>query len=101
MAARWHRACPGGTMGAFLARGPQRRDEFRKSKPGQRFRDHYRRKQASSQGAFWRCAAVAAGALLFLAGIVFLAIPGPGIPILAAGAALLAQQSRSVAELLD
>jgi hypothetical protein len=88
-------------MGAKLAEGPRVLDEFRKSRPGRRFRDHYRRKRASAGGTAWRCAVMAAGILLFLAGIFFLAVPGPGIPILAAGAALLAQQSRRVAEALD
>src|SRR5262245_24289630 len=98
---RWRRACAVRPMGANLAGVREMLDEFRKSRPGKRFQDHYRRKRASAGGTVWRCMAMAAGVLLFLAGIVFLAIPGPGIPILAAGAALLAQQSRGVAELLD
>jgi len=76
-------------------------NEFRKSPPGRRFQDHYRRKQASRGGIAWRCAVMAGGVALCLLGIVFLAVPGPGIPVLAAGAALLAQQSRGTAELLD
>jgi len=38
---------------------------------------------------------------LAAAGIVFLVVPGPGIPILAAGLALIAQESAVVARLLD
>jgi hypothetical protein len=88
-------------MGAFLAAATGMFDEFRKSSPGRRFQDHYRRKQASRGGAVWRCAVMAGGVVLFLIGLFFLAVPGPGIPIVLAGAALLAQQSRATAELLD
>jgi len=41
------------------------------------------------------------GALLCLVGLFFIAVPGPGIPILALGAALIAQQSLGTARLLD
>jgi hypothetical protein len=44
---------------------------------------------------------MAGGVVLCLLGIFLLVVPGPGIPLLAAGAALLAQQSRGTAELLD
>jgi hypothetical protein len=75
--------------------------QFRRSRPGRRFQDHYDRKRGSRGGALWRCAAIAGGALLCLVGLVFLAVAGPGIPILALGAALVAQQSRGTARLLD
>ena len=76
--------------------GPLRRhwDQFKKSRPGHRFQDHYDRKTGSRGGALWRCGAVVLGALLCLVGLFFMAVPGPGIPILALGAVLLAQQSR-------
>jgi hypothetical protein len=74
---------------------------FRASRPGCRFQDHYERKRASRGGVAFRCAVVVGGVLLFLVGVFFLAVPGPGIPILLVGAALVAQQSRRTAELLD
>jgi hypothetical protein len=48
-----------------------------------------------------RCACVCAGVLLSLVGVFFLAVPGPGIPILAVGLALIAQESAALARWLD
>jgi hypothetical protein len=48
-----------------------------------------------------RCAVVLAGIGLTLVGIFFLAVPGPGIPILAVGLALIAQESEGTARALD
>jgi hypothetical protein len=39
--------------------------------------------------------------LLSLVGVFFLAVPGPGIPILAVGLALIAQESAALARWLD
>ena len=95
-------------MGAFLAAGrlmlAAMKDylhRFRASRPGRRFQDHYERKRESRGGALWRCAAMVAGVLLCAAGLFFMAVPGPGIPILLVGAALVAQQSQATARLLD
>ena len=76
-------------------------EQFKRSRPGRRFQDHYERKRESRGGALWRCAVVVCGALLCLAGLFFMAVPGPGIPILLVGMALVAQQSRTAAGLLD
>jgi len=76
-------------------------DLFRISRPGRRFQDFYERKRGSRGGALWRCLLIACGALLCLAGLFFMAVPGPGIPILLLGMALIAQQSRPTARLLD
>jgi hypothetical protein len=75
--------------------------QLRTSRPGRRFQDFYERKRGSRGGALWRCAAIAGGALLCLVGLFFMAVPGPGIPILLLGMALIAQQSRPTARLLD
>ena len=74
---------------------------FWKSSPGKRFRYLHDRKRDTAGGRLYRCAVTIAGVLLCLIGLVFLAIPGPGIPVLLLGAALIAQQSQSAAELLD
>ena len=89
--------------GAAAMVGPLRRhwDQFRKSRPGRRFQDFYDRKRDSRGGTLWRCAAVVLGALLCLVGLFFMAVPGPGIPIFALGAVLIAQQSQVTARLLD
>ena len=76
-------------------------DEFRRSPPGKRFQRFYERKRSSTGGRVYRYAAMAAGVLLCLVGIFFLAVPGPGLPLILVGAALLAQQSRPVAKALD
>ena len=74
---------------------------FASSPPGQRFQERYRRKREHPRGGLARCGAVCAGIVLTLAGIFFLVVPGPGIPILAAGLALIAQESRVTARFLD
>ncbi|HET9351832.1 MAG TPA: PGPGW domain-containing protein, partial [Burkholderiales bacterium] len=48
-----------------------------------------------------RCALVCAGIALALVGVFFMAVPGPGIPILVIGLALVAQESAAMARLLD
>jgi len=69
--------------------------------PGRRFQDRYERRSQTERGRLSRCAAVAAGIVLTLVGLFFLAVPGPGIPILAVGLALIAQESAVAARLLD
>jgi hypothetical protein len=76
-------------------------DRFATSLPGRRFQERYRRKQKEQGSAWKRCAFICAGIALSLIGILFLAIPGPGIPILAIGLALVAQESAVMARLLD
>ena len=71
------------------------------SLPGRRFQERYRRKSSSGRGRLARCAVILAGIALTLIGIFFLAVPGPGIPILAVGLALIAQESAVMARLLD
>jgi hypothetical protein len=76
-------------------------DRFAASPPGRRFQERYRRKRESPRGRLARGGAVCAGIVLTLAGIFFLAVPGPGIPILAVGLALIAQESAAAARFLD
>ena len=89
--------------GASAVLEPLRRHwhQFKRSRPGRRFQDSYDRKRDSRGGALWRCGVVVLGALLCLVGLFFMAVPGPGIPILALGAVLIAQQSQVTARLLD
>ena|SRR5688572_30816805 len=76
-------------------------DRFVHGEPGQRFQERYRRKQQEKGSAWKRCAFVCCGAVLTLVGLFFMAVPGPGIPILAVGLALIAQESAAMARLLD
>ena len=71
------------------------------SLPGRRFQERYRRKQAQKASAWKRSGFVCAGILLTVVGLFFLAVPGPGIPVLAVGLALVAQESASMARWLD
>jgi hypothetical protein len=71
------------------------------SQPGRRFQERYRRMHSKGTSAWKRCAFVAAGILLTLVGVFFLAVPGPGIPILVVGLALVAQESSTLARGLD
>jgi hypothetical protein len=76
-------------------------DRFVHSTPGRRFQERYRRMQ-DEKGSVWkRCAFVCAGVALCLVGIFLMAFPGPGIPVLAVGLALVAQESAGMARFLD
>jgi predicted benzoate:H+ symporter BenE len=75
--------------------------EILHSQPGRRFQERYRRMHADKTSLWKRCAFVCAGVFLSLIGVFFLAVPGPGIPILAVGLALIAQESRTLARWLD
>lgn len=76
-------------------------DRFVHSPPGRRFQDRYRRKRRDKGSGWKRCALVGAGIALALAGVFFMAVPGPGIPLLAIGLALVAQESAALARFLD
>ncbi|HSA68386.1 MAG TPA: PGPGW domain-containing protein [Burkholderiales bacterium] len=76
-------------------------DRFIHSPPGRRFQGRYRRKRRDKGSGWKRCALVCGGIALALVGVFFMAVPGPGIPILAIGLALVAQESAAMARLLD
>jgi hypothetical protein len=71
---------------------------FKNAPPGERFERLYevRKDQKASRLVF-----LVLGLLLLVGGVILLAIPGPGLPLIAFGAALLAQQSLWLARLLD
>lgn len=75
--------------------------EITQSLPGRRFQDRYHRMRAQKGRAWKRCALFIAGILLAALGVFFLVVPGPGIPILVVGLALIAQESVTLARLLD
>ena len=76
-------------------------NRFAHTPPGRRFQERYRRKQEEKGNTWKRCAWVCVGVILVAVGVFFLAVPGPGIPILAVGLALIAQESASMARWLD
>jgi hypothetical protein len=74
--------------------------ELRRSSPGRRFHEYYRRRRGRRDGGsrgIW----LAIGVGLSAAGVVLLMIPGPGIPVLVLGLAALARESERVARALD
>jgi len=75
--------------------------EITHSLPGKRFQERYRRMHAENVSPWKRCAFFIAGIGLTLVGTFFLAVPGPGIPILLLGLALIAQESAALARWLD
>ena len=75
--------------------------EITQSPPGRRFQERYRRKHAEKGSAWKRYGFVCVGVVLTVLGVFFLAVPGPGIPILAVGLALIAQESVTMARWLD
>jgi uncharacterized membrane protein SirB2 len=78
-------------------------NEFRRGRPGNRFKArHERNRNARSGRAAWtRFLKPIAAILLLAAGVAFCLIPGPGVPLLFIGAGLLADVSVRVARALD
>jgi hypothetical protein len=72
---------------------------FRDDRVGHRFRDHQVRLKNGSLRM--RAVSMLFGVVLLVAGVVLCFIPGPGVPVLVFGIALLAGESRVVATLLD
>jgi Putative transmembrane protein (PGPGW) len=73
--------------------------ELKAGKPGRRFQARHER--ARGGGALRKWGLIAGGALIVLAGIVLLPLPGPGLLVIAAGALLMAEESRAAARALD
>ena len=74
--------------------------ELAKDEPGHRFLNRYKRAQKKGSTA-GRVLTLTLGSVLVLAGVVFLLIPGPGSLLIVVGAALLAEESATVARALD
>ncbi len=77
--------------------------QFLDDPPGRRFAELYARRRKVSGGRvnFLKVFHIAFGVLLILAGILFLAIPGPGITMTVIGCVLLGGESRIMAGVLD
>lgn len=73
---------------------------FEKAPPGERFERMYSRRKSSGSPAV-RIVMIAAGVILIAGGIILLAIPGPGILVIAFGGALIGQQFLFAARALD
>ena len=72
---------------------------FRADAVGHRFRNHERRLQDGPM--IVRVTSFVLGVLLVVVGIIFCFIPGPGVPVIVFGLALLAGESKVLAGWLD
>ena len=77
--------------------------ELRNGPPGRRFQERYERHRLARahQSKARRFLQLVIGVWLIKAGIILCFLPGPGIPLLALGAAVLAERSQRVARALD
>lgn len=72
---------------------------LRQGRPGRRFQERYERSPASHPAKKWLL--IGLGVALMAAGVVLLPAPGPGILVIALGGAIAAEESLSLARLLD
>ena len=77
--------------------------ELKKGAPGNRFRQRCERARRArkDKSAIRRFVVPVVGVLLLAVGVAFCILPGPGLPLVAIGGAMLAQQSMTVATALD
>lgn len=80
----------------------QRWHHFTQAVPGERFKEHFkRRQQAQPSTLHKKILAIGGGILIMGVGLFFLPAPGPGALILFMGAMLIAQESLAAARALD
>ncbi len=76
--------------------------EFRKSKPGQRFKDRYRRRRRDEQSHIvWRIFLITLGAVIALGSLILAPLPGPGWATVFVGLMILAGEVLPAARFLD
>jgi uncharacterized protein (TIGR02611 family) len=76
--------------------------ELRESKPGQRFKDRYRRRRQHEQGhILWRIFLITLGAVIALGSLVLAPLPGPGWGTVFVGLMILAGELLPAARFLD
>ena len=77
--------------------------ELKKGRPGQRFQERAKKdkRERSSQSWIKRFLKPVIAIILIAGGVVLCVIPGPGMPLVVAGAALLAERSLTIARSLD
>lgn len=68
---------------------------------GERFQAHHRRSHRPDAPRWARVAAIAAAVVLMAIGVVMIVLPGPGLLVILAGAAMLAGESLLVARAMD
>jgi hypothetical protein len=75
--------------------------QFRKYPVGERFERYYGSRHNVERGPVKKVFLISTGILIMTAGIIFLAIPGPGLLVMLLGAALIARESLFVSRLFD
>src|SRR5262245_35100528 len=98
---RRRRARPGSILATAKGMLDERKKSWRvikRAAPGERFQKLHRAQETSGPS---RILVTTVGIVLLAGGVVLLLIPGPGIPLIAFGAALVAQQSLWLAKRLD
>jgi uncharacterized protein (TIGR02611 family) len=86
----------------MVERMKQHWQEFKESKPGQRFKDRYRRRQQDEQGhIIWRIVLIALGAVIAVSSFVLAPLPGPGWATVFIGLMILAGELLPAARFLD
>jgi hypothetical protein len=76
--------------------------QFAAVPPGQRFQAHFaRRQQTRPRELHRKILAIGGGILIMGAGIFFMLAPGPGVLIFLIGALLVAEESLTIARLMD
>ena len=73
--------------------------ELKASPPGKRFQELHRRRARGSEAR--RPLVLSAATIVLATGVVFLIVPGPGIPLVILGFSLIAQELLPVARALD
>lgn len=77
-------------------------EEFKESKPGDRFKDRYRRRQQDGPGHFvMRTFWIVLGTVLAISSLVLAPLPGPGFATVFLGLAILAGELLPAARFLD
>jgi hypothetical protein len=75
--------------------------QFKEAPSGQRFQMRFRQRQNTHRHALQKYLAIIGGIVLMATGLFLMAVPGPGVLVLAIGAGFVAQESRYAAKLLD
>ncbi len=76
-------------------------EEFRESKPGERFKDRYRRRQQEPGHVVKRILLVILGSVIALGSLFTAPLPGPGFATVFLGLAILAGELLPAARFLD
>ena len=75
--------------------------EFKRSRPGSRFRDRYERRKRSPTTWWVRLIEIGLAIVMVLLGIFFAVAPGPASVFFFLAGGLLASESKTVARLMD